>query len=148
MIVFIEKQFFLYSMLACHAHCWAHWASSLMHCLSCLVMLAVKYVELILECTLCLHNSTFINLFLNYDCNMISSLLDANSLSLYKWCFFFSSSSAMMLFKNFNHLRISKKTQLDDMFTSFSCDFCVSHSVNCFVMKSWSKYNKCNVLVT
>ncbi len=128
------------------AHCacrWAHWADSLMHHLSCLVMLTVKHVELILKCMLCLHNFTFISLFLNYDHNMISSLLGANSLSLYKWGFFFSSSSAMMLFKNFNHLRILKKIQLDDMFASFLCNFCVSYSMNCFVMKSQSKCNKC-----
>jgi len=47
-------------------------------------MFTVEHVKLILECTLCLHNFTFISFFLNYDCNMISSLLNINSLSLYK----------------------------------------------------------------
>ncbi len=103
----------------------------------------VKHVKLILECMLCLCNFTFTSLFLNYDHNMIPSLLGASSLSLYKWGFLFSSSSAMMLFKNFNHLRISKKIQLDDMFILFSYDFCASYSMNCFIMKSQSKCNKC-----
>ncbi len=130
-------------MLACCAHCQACWADSLMHHLSCLIMLIIKHVKLILECMLCLYNSMFTSLFLNYDCNMIFSLLNVNSLSLYKWGFLSLLSSAMMLFKNFNHLRISKKIQLDNMFISFSCDFCVSYSMNCFVIKSQSKCNKC-----
>ncbi len=40
-----------------------------MHYLSCLIMLIIEHVELILECMLCLCNSTFTSLFLNYDCN-------------------------------------------------------------------------------
>ena len=138
-----RKWFYLYSMLACCAHCWAHQADSFMHHLSCLIMLTVKYVKLILKCMLHLCNFMFTSLFLNYDHNTISSLLSASSLSLYKWDFLFSSSSATMLFKNFNHLRILKKIQLDDVFTSFSCDFCASHSVNCFIIKSQSKCDKC-----
>ena len=48
-----------------------------------------------------------------------------------------------MLFKNFNHLWITKKIQLSDVPAPFSCDHCVSCDLNCFVMDLWSKCDKC-----
>ncbi len=39
-------------------------------------MLIIKHVKLILECMLCLCNSMFTSLFLNYDCNRKSLITD------------------------------------------------------------------------
>ena len=80
---------------------------------------------------------------IRYDHYTISPLLGTSPLSLFKWEYICLSLSVMMLSKNFNHLWITKKIQLRDVLFSFSCDYCASQGVNCFVMKSWLKCDKC-----
>ena len=54
-----------------------------------------------------------------------------------------SSSSATMLSKSSNRLRISKEIQIGGVPAPFPCDFCASRGLNCFVMESRPKCDKC-----
>jgi len=49
----------------------------------------------------------------------------------------------MMLSKSSNCLRISKEIQIGGVPAPFLCDFCASCGLNCFVMESQPKCDKC-----
>ena len=88
-------------------------------------------------------SDSWVLLLTRYDHYTISLLLNTSSLSLFKWEYIHLSLSVTMLSKNFNHLWITKKIQLRDVLSLFSCDYCTFQSINCFVMKSQLKCDKC-----
>ena len=54
-----------------------------------------------------------------------------------------NSLDVTMSSKKFNHFHNIKEIQLSDTLILFFCEYCHCLSINCFVMKSWFKCDKC-----